>query len=74
MANIVKDGLDNREAQLKDRLGGLAYEHYLLSNQLKAIEVEIDQLQCVKGMNDLTRKDIDTQAAVEAAQTEAAKE
>ena len=71
MANVVKQGLEDRENQLKTRMGSLAYEYYRLTNQLKAIEAEIGQLECAKGMNDLTRKDVDTEAAIVAAQTKA---
>ena len=69
--SAVRDGLENRNAQLKARLGNLAYNHYLLTVKLKAIEVEMDQITCVQEMNDLVSQDIETDAAITAAQNEA---
>lgn len=74
MPNVVKQGLEDREIQLKARMGYLAYEHYRLSNQIKAIEIEIGQLESAQGISDLTRKDLDVAEAIEAAQLKAKEE
>jgi len=69
--SAVRDGLDTRDAQLKVRQGNLAYTHYLLTVKLKEIEVELAQIKCVQEMNDLVSKDIETDAAIAAAQSKA---
>jgi hypothetical protein len=71
MANIAANGVAKRDAQFRDRLGVLAYELYCLTARQKEIEIEIGQVEVAREANTLARKDIETDAAIEAAQTEA---
>lgn len=68
MASITASGIANRDAQFKTRLGVLAYEHFGLTARQKNIEIEIGQLEAAIQANDLVRKDIETDAAIVAAQ------
>ena len=70
MTSIVVQGLDERDARVKARLGALAYEHFQLSARCKAIEAEIGQLEVAQGANGMMRKDVETEAAIDAAKKE----
>ena len=64
------EGLDDRDARLKARLGVLGYEHYQLVARQKEIEAEIGQLEAAIQTNALMRKDLETEAAIDAAKKE----
>ena len=70
--NIAAQGLAKRQALYSTRLGQLAYERLGLSRRIEEIDREIGLLEAANTANNLTRRDLDTQAAIEAAQTEAA--
>lgn len=70
MATVAASGVAKRDAQFRDRLGVLAYELYCLTARQKEIEIEIGQVKVAIEANDLARKDIETDAAIEAAKKE----
>ena len=70
MATIVETGVEKRDAQLRARLGVLGYESYRLAARQREIEAEIGQLEAAIEMNAQTRKDLETDAAIAAAQSE----
>ena len=70
MANVIASGVEKRDAQFRARLGVLSYEHYQLTARAKEIEAEIGQLEAAIETNAQTRKDLETEATVEAAKKE----
>lgn len=71
MASITASGIAKRDAQFKERLGVLSYELFSLTARQKNIEIEIGQLEAAIQANDMVRKDIETDAAIVAAQAKA---
>ena len=70
MTNVVETGVTRRDAQFRARLGVLSYEHYRLAARQKEIEAEISQLEAAIEANAQTKKDLETDAAIEAAKKE----
>ena len=70
MATVTASGVEKRDAQFRARLGVLAYEHYQLTARQKEIEAEIGQLEAAVEVNAQTRKDLETEAAIDAAKKE----
>ena len=70
MATVTASGVEKRDAQFRARLGVLAYEHYQLTARQKEIEAEIGQLEAAVEVNAQTRKDLETEAATDAAKKE----
>jgi len=68
MATVLETGLAQRTASLTASLGQLAQEHFRLSQRLKAIEVEMGKAEGAQMSDALTRKDMNTQAAIDDAQ------
>lgn len=71
MQGIARSGAEKRDAQFKERLGVLSYELFSLTARQKNIEIEIGQLEAAIQANDMVRKDIETDAAIVAAQAKA---
>ena len=67
MGTVIENGLSARQAQLKAHIGVLAYEHLQLSRRIKEIEAELGQLEGAQVANTMTKKDLDTEAAIAAA-------
>ena len=70
MATIVETGVEKRDAQFRARLGVLAYEHYQLAARQREIEADIVKLETAIEANAQTRKDLETEAAIDAAKKE----
>ena len=70
MATVTASGVEKRDAQFRARLGVLAYEHYRLAARQREIETEISQLEAAVEVNAQTRKDLETEAAIDAAKKE----
>jgi hypothetical protein len=70
MPSLVETGVTRRDAQFRARLGVLAYEHYRLAARQREIEGEIVQLEAAVEANAQTRKDLATDAAIDAAKKE----
>jgi hypothetical protein len=67
--SIVGQGLQARQQRLDARMRELAYERWLLTRHLEDIDKELSQLEGAAMANSLTAKDIETEVAIEAAQT-----
>ena len=67
MGTIVESGLAARQAQLEAHIGALACEHLQLSRRIEAIDAEMGQLEGARVANAMTKKDLDTEAAIAAA-------
>ena len=70
MATVTASGVEKRDAQFRARLGVLSYEHYQLAARQREIEADIVQLQAAIEANAQTRKDLETDAAIDAAKKE----
>ena len=70
MTNVARAGAEKRDAQLRARLGVLGYEHYRLAARQGEIDAEISQLEAALEVNAQIRRDIETDAAIDAAKKE----
>ena len=67
---IVTKGLADRQAQIETRLGTLAYNRLDLMRQVEEIDKAIAALETMAQVNDQVRKDLETEAVIEAAKDE----
>jgi len=67
MGTVVANGLASRQAQLDAHIGALACEHLQITRRLEAIEAEMGQLEGARVANTMTKKDLDAEAAIDAA-------
>ena len=72
MADIVNGGLAQRQAQMKQRLGELAYERYRLMQRVDEIDRHIMTLEGAQEASAQVQKDLQTQLAINQAQAQAA--
>ncbi|HUW08271.1 MAG TPA: hypothetical protein VM537_01005 [Anaerolineae bacterium] len=72
MADIVNAGLAQRQAQMRQRLGELAYERYRLMQRVDEIDRHIMTLEGAQEAGAQVQKDLQTQLAIDKAQAEAA--
>jgi len=69
---MTGDNLKQRVEQFKRMLGDLAYERLQLVRRIEAIDKDIASLEGAQQANNLTQKDLNTEAAIATAQAEAA--
>ena len=67
---IVTKGLADRQAQVETRLGMLAYTRLGLMRQVEEIDKVIATLETMVQVNGQVKKDLETEAAIEAAKDE----
>ena len=67
---IVTKGLADRQAQIETRLGTLAYNRLGLIRQVEEIDKGIAALEAMAQANDYAKKDLETEAVIEAAKDE----
>ena len=72
MVDIVSVGLAQRQAQLKQRLGDLAYERYRLMERVEEIDRHIMALESAQEAGAQAQRDVQTQLQIDKAQAEAA--
>ena len=70
MGDIVTKGLADRQAQVETRLGMLAYTRLGLMRQVEEIDKMIATLEAITQVNGQVKKDLETEAAIEAAKDE----
>lgn len=70
---LTKEGLTNRQAQTEQQLGKLALERVQLAHRIEELDKNIFAMQVVVQANSLALKDLDTEAAIEAAKTQEVK-
>jgi len=70
MGDIVTKGLADRQAQVETRLGILAYTRLGLMRQVEEIDKMIATLEAITQVNGQVKKDLETEAAIEAAKDE----
>jgi prefoldin subunit 5 len=68
---IVSQGLADRSAQIEHQLCRLAYKRLTLSTQIDEIDKAIATLEAMARADEQTTKDLETQAAVDAAKATA---
>ncbi len=69
--NIVGNGLQGRQERLDARIRELTYQRWLLVRQVEEIDKELSQLEGASMANTLTRQDLDTEIAIDAAKKQA---
>ena len=67
MTSIVGPGLQNRTAALTQKLNELAYERLRMSRRIEEIDEAINQIEGAQVANAQVKKDLDTQAIIDAA-------
>jgi hypothetical protein len=67
---VLNDGLRQRSEAYNKNIGELAYERLRLTRRIEAIDAEIKQYEIAQAANDLVRRDLDTDAAIQAAQVD----
>ena len=72
MTDIVSADLAQRQAQMRQRLGELAYERYQLMQRVEEIDRHIMTLEGAQEAGAQVQKDLQTQLAIDKAQAEAA--
>ena len=69
---IASEGLQQRSEAYTKKIGELAYERLRLTRRIEAIDAELRQYEIAQAANDLVRRDLDTDTAVQAAQVDKA--
>ena len=72
MTDIVSAGLAQRQAQMRQRLGDLAYERYRLMQRVEEIDRHIMTLEGAQEAGTQGQRDLQTQLTIDKAQAEAA--
>ena len=72
MTDIVSAGLAQRQTQMRQRLGDLAYERYRLMQRVDEIDHHIMTLEGAQEAGGQVQKDLQTQLTIDKAQAEAA--
>ena len=72
MTDIVSVGLAQRQAQMRQRLGDLAYERYRLMQRVEEIDRHIMALESAQEAGAQAQRDVQTQLQIDKAQAEAA--
>ena len=65
---LASDGLQSRQTDLEARIRGMVYERYQLTQRVEKIDDDLAVLSGATAANELTRKDLDTEAAIAEAQ------
>lgn len=71
MGDMASKALAERQGLITQQLGNLAYNRLDLTRQIEQMDADIAALEAQYRANDQARKDLETEAAVEAAKAEA---
>ena len=70
MGDLASKALAERQGLISQQLGNLAYNRLDLTRQIEQMDTDIAKLEAQYRANDQARKDLETEAAVEAAKAE----
>jgi hypothetical protein len=70
--DVTSKGLATRQAQIKQRLGALAYDRLTLTRRIDEIDKVVAALESMHEANETAQRDVQTDAAIGAAQADKA--